>query len=107
MATRVEVLLAEIATKVEYFAEEQRELRKEIKDNMATVEDVEMVRINYITADAELSKTLAELKKVLGEEYVTKTTAKWVLIVALLVLALALKVDLTSILPSFFKAVVP
>lgn len=110
MATKLEILMAEIRIALENLTDSHRELKDEVKENMATVEDVELLRgamkqeVDQLTGIINGVKTLvAEADK----KYVSIVTARWMLIVSLLILALALKVDLTQLIPTIFKVVTP
>lgn len=110
MATKLEILMAEIRVALENLTNSHKELKDEVKVNMATVEDVELLRGALKREVDELTGIINGVKLVVAEadkKYVTVVTARWMLIVSLLILALALKVDLSNLIPTIFKVVAP
>lgn len=110
MATKLEILMAEIRVALENLTDSHQELREEVKENMATVEDVELLRGAMKHEVDQLTGIINGVKVLVAEadkKYVSVVTARWMLIVSLLILALALKVDLTQLIPTIFKVVAP
>ena len=102
---RVEVLLAELTTELKHFAEAQKELRQEVRDNMATVEDMELIRVGYIKADEQLDKKLDEIKKTIREDYVPLSTFRWTLLLAVVLAGAAAKIDFMGLLHFLTKGI--